>query len=77
MIRAIDAENSEENYAKVKFGHKTELIDEKSRRKFKLNKIITSMIKCTHRYDHHGEREVMINEVINNQDCPRCDKIES
>ena len=38
MIRIIDAENSEENCTKAKFGHKTEYVDVKARSAFKTKK---------------------------------------
>ena len=41
MTRMTDAENSEENCAKAKFGHKIEFIDVKARSAFKINKIKT------------------------------------
>ena len=39
--------------------------------------IKTSMMKCAHGHNYHGEREVMMNEDITNQECLRCDEIES
>ena len=77
MIRIIDVENAEENYAKVKFGHKTEFIDTKARSTFKLNKITTSMTKCAHGHNHYGDREVMTSKDIRNQECLRCNERES
>ena len=38
MIRIIDAENSEENYARADFGHETEFIDVKATSTFKIKK---------------------------------------
>ena len=69
-----DAENSEENCAKAKFGCKTELIDVKERSVLK--KITTAMIKCAHRYDLCGERDALMNKDVTNQECIRCNKTE-
>ena len=77
MIRIIDAENLEENYAKTKFGYKAELINVKERSSFKINKIATSMIKCAHGHNHYGERETLMNKHVTNQDCLRCNGTES
>ena len=77
MIRTIDAENSEENYVKVKFGLESEFIDVKARSTFKLNKTTTSTTKRAHGHNQCGEREAMTNEAITNKECPRCDEIES
>ena len=77
MTRTIDAKNSEENYAKAKFGCKIEFIDVKARSTFKINKITTSMMKCAHGNNHYGERDAIMNKDITNQECPRCNEIES
>ena len=35
------------------------------------------MIKCTHGHNNHGERDAMMSKDIKNQECPRCNGIES
>ena len=77
MIRIIDAENSEENHAKSKFGCKTESIYVKARSSFKINKTTTSMIKCAHACSHYGERNTIMNKDATHQECPRCNETES
>ena len=73
----INVENSEENCAKAKFGHKTESVDVKARSVFKINKITTPMIKCAHGRNHYGEIDRLTNDDVTNQECPRCDETES
>ena len=75
MIRTLDAENSEENYVKGKFGCEKELIDMKVRSAFRLIKVTTSMMKCAHGRNHYGEREAMMKKDTINQEYLRYNEI--
>ena len=77
VIRTTDAENSEENHAKEKFGHETEFVDAKARIAFKTIKMTTLITKRAHGHNHHGERDALMKKEITNQECPRCNEIES
>ena len=48
-----------------------------ARNAFRMGKVITSMIKCAHGFNHYGLREAMINNNIVEATCPRCKKIET
>ena len=76
MIRIIDRREEEKKYVKKKFGYKADFIDIEARNSFQTNKIIISIIKCAHRYNHYSLRDVMINENMVEANCPWCNQIE-
>ena len=63
--------------SKNKYGHRKEFIDIEARNAFKMGKVATLMIKYSHRFNHYGLRETMINNNIVEAICPRCEKVET
>ena len=61
---------------KRKIWTQNKIIDVKARSAFKINKITMSMMKCAHGCNHCGERYLMMNKDITNQECPRFNEIE-
>ena len=76
VVQIIDAEKSEMEYAMTKYKSKIDFIDLEARNIFLNRKIILSMIKYSHRYNHYGLRNALINNNIIGVKCSRCSKVE-
>ena len=48
-----------------------------ARNMLKPRKVKTSMIKCAHRFNHHGLRYSIINDNMVDAHCPRCNSVET
>ena len=73
----IDAREKEDEHASDKCGYRKEFIDKEARNAFQTGKVMTSMIKCAHGFNHYGLREAMINNDMVESMCPRCEIVET
>jgi len=62
---------------KAKFPNNYDFIDGAARNAFSNKKVTSSMIACSHGYNHYGLREVLINKNNIGSKCPRCSETET
>ena len=77
VLRVIDVKEEEKRYAWKKYRYKEDFIDLEARNTFCANKVMTSMIKCAHRYNHYGLRHAMINNNLVEANCPHCNQVKT
>ena len=76
VIQIIDTREVELKYVEKKFEYKKDFIDIEARNMFQTSKVMASIVKCTHRYNHYRLRDAMINNNIVDTYCLRCNQIE-
>lgn len=76
-IRIVDAEKSLEDYVKVKYKYHHDFIDLEARRTFNSKEVTPSIIKCAHGFNHYGVRDALINKGLTEEECPRCNQVET
>ena len=71
-IRILDGKNSMIEYVKKKFPYHHDFIDLEAGKVFNNEAVTSSIIACSHGFNHHGLRDSMINKNDKGDDCLRC-----
>ena len=77
MLRVIDSKEEERKQAKKKLEYKVNFVDLEARNSFRANNVTTSIIKCAYGFNHYGLRHSMINDNLIEENCPRCNQVET
>ena len=64
-------------YARDRFLNNYNFIDSKARNVFNNKRVTASIISCSHRCNHYGIREALLNKNNKGDDCSRCSEPET
>ena len=71
-MRIVDADKFFREQNKEKYKYYSDFIDMKAKDTFSNKKVIASIIKCSHGYNHYGVRDTVMNKNLKGFKYPRC-----